>query len=65
MGGKLLNDIKSMYVNNLACFRVKVSESACFKINRRMREGCMMSPWLFNVYMDEVNEVKMGWGGGE
>ena len=28
-----------------------------------VRQGCIMSPWLFNVYMDGVmKEVKMGMG---
>ena len=26
-----------------------------------LRQGCVMSPWLFNVYMDAVmKELKMG-----
>ena len=61
--GKLLNGIKSMYINSLVCVRVKGSESGCFRINSGERQGCIMSPWLFNVYMDEVlKEVKMGMG---
>ena len=29
------------------------------------RQGCIIPPWLFSVYMDEVmKEVKMGMGGG-
>ena len=28
-----------------------------------MRQGCIMSPWLFNVYMDGVmKEMKIGMG---
>ena len=49
-GGKLLNGIKSMYVNSLPCVRVKGGESQCFKIDSGVRQGCIMSPWLFNVY---------------
>ena len=49
---KLLNGIKSLYVNSLACVRVKGSESECFWINGGVRQECIMSPWLFNVYMD-------------
>ena len=52
--GKLLNGIKSMYVNSLACVRVKGGESHCFRINSSVRQGCIMSTWLFNVYMDGV-----------
>ena len=61
MGGKLLNDVKSMYVNSLA--HVKGGENECFRINSGVRRGCTMSPWLFSVYMDAVmKEVKMGIG---
>ena len=42
-----------MYVEISACVRVKGSES-------RMRQGCIVSPWLFNIYMDGVmREVNM------
>ena len=40
--------------------RVKRGESARFRIDSGVRQGCIMSPWLFNVYMDGVMEVKMG-----
>ena len=33
MGGKLLNFVKSMYVNSLACVRVKRDESEGFRID--------------------------------
>ena len=60
MGGKLLSGIKSMNVDNSACVRVKGGESEQFRIDSRVRKRCIMSPWLFNVYMDE--EMKMGMG---
>ena len=28
--------------------------SECFGVNVGLRQGCVMSPWLFNVYMDGV-----------
>ena len=63
VSGKLLNSIKSMYVNILACFRVKGGECQSFRINSGVRKGCIMSTWLFNVCMDAVmKEVKMGMG---
>ena len=58
MGG-----IKSIYVDSLACVRVKEVESERFKIDSGVRQGCIMSPWLLNLYMDAVmKEVKMGMG---
>ena len=52
-----------IYINSLDCVRVKECESECFRINSGVRQLCIMSPWLFNVYMDTVmKEVKMGMG---
>ena len=60
-GGKLLCGIKSIYVNSSACVRVKGAESKQFRIYNGVRQGWIMSPCLFNVYMDGVmKEVKDG-----
>ena len=62
-GGKLLNEIKIMYVDILPCVKVKRVRSEQFRIYSRVRQGCITSPWLFNVYMDTVmKEVKIGMG---
>ena len=58
-----LNVIESMYVNSLAGVRLKGGESEWFKIDSDVRQGCIMSLWFFNVYMDAVmKEVNMGMG---
>ena len=50
-----------MYVDSSAYVRVKGGESERFRIGSEVRQGCIMSPWQFNVYMDGVmKEVKMG-----
>ena len=55
--------IKSMYVDSSAIVGVKGSESEWFRIDGRVRQGCTMSPWPFNAYLDGVmKEVKMGMG---
>ena len=52
-----------MYVDSLACVRIKGGESEQFRIDSSVRQGCIMSPWLFNVYINAVmKEVKMGMG---
>ena len=39
------------------------SEKKYFRMERCVKQGCNMSPVLFNVYMDAVmKEVKMGMG---
>ena len=64
VGGKLFNGIKSVYVNTLACVRVKGCESECFRIDSGVRQACIVSPWLFNIYIygrsDEVVENRDG-----
>ena len=41
---------------SLACVRIRGGESKGFRIDSGVSQGCIMSPWLFNVYM----KVKMG-----
>src|SRR5678816_2535410 len=54
VGGKLLNGIKSMYDDSETCVKINGAESDCFNINCGVRQGCVMSSWLFNLYMDGV-----------
>ena len=54
IGGKLLSAVKSFYVDSRACVRVGNKESSSFEVRVGLRQGCVMSPWLFNVYMDGV-----------
>ena len=64
-GSKLLNDIKSIYVNSLACIKVKGCERECFRTDSGVTQVCIMSPWLFNVYSyidTGMKEVKLGMG---
>ncbi len=59
MGGKLLSAIKSFYEAASACVKICGETSEHFKIKVGLRQGCVMSPWLFSIYMDGVmREVK-------
>ena len=63
VSGKLLSGIKSMCAESSACVKVKEGEIEQFRIDSGVRQGCIMSPWLFNVYLDEeMKEVKMEMG---
>ena len=66
VGGRNLKAVKSFYEGCEACVRVDNSESDMFKVKVGLRQGCVMSPWLFNLYMEgvmrEVNARVMGKG---
>ena len=52
-----------MYVDSLSCVRVKGGESEQFRIDSGVRQGCIMSPRLFNVCMDAVmKEINLRMG---
>ena len=58
--------MQSFYVDSRACVRVGNDVREWFPVNVELRQGCVMSPWLFNVYMDgvvrEVNARVLGKG---
>ena len=64
--GKLLKAVQSFYVDSMACVRMGNDVVESFPVNVGLRQGCVMSQWLFNVYMDgvvrEVNDGVLGKG---
>ena len=63
--GRLAKAVRSMYVNCEACVRVLGGKSDWFKVEQGVRQGCVMSPWLFNLYMDHIlREAKERFSGG-
>ena len=48
------------YVDSWACVRVATDVSEWFLVNIELRQGCVMSPRLFDVYVDGlVREVNV------
>ncbi len=59
VGGILLSAIKSFYEEASAYVKISGETSEHFEIKVGLRQRCVMSPWLFNIYMDGVmREVK-------
>ena len=54
VGGKLLKAVQSFNKDGRACVRVRNDVSKWFSVNVGSRQGCVMSPWLFNIYKDGV-----------
>ena len=63
---KIVEAVQSFHVDSRACIRVGNDASEWFPVNVGLRQGCVMSPWLFNIYMDgvvrEVNVRVLGKG---
>ncbi len=60
MGGKLLEGVRSFYENASASVLLNGELSASFKVEVGVKQGCVMSPWLFNIYMDGcIREMKV------
>ena len=66
IGGRLLREVKSLYVGSKACVRVGNEVGEWFPVRVGLRQGRVMSPWLCNLYIDgvvrEVNAQVLGRG---
>ncbi len=57
----MLKGIRSFYENASAFVRVNGELSESFSVKVGARQGCMMSPWFFNIYMEGcIREMKVG-----
>ena len=52
--GRVLRGIRSFYDEGRACVRVGNMVSESFVVKMGLRQGCVMSPWMFNMFMDGV-----------
>ncbi len=52
VGEKLFEGIKSFYGNASASVWVNGELSESFNVEVGVRQGCVMSPWLLNIYMN-------------
>ena len=54
--GQLLHAIKSFYCRPEVCVRVNGKQSKSFHAGVRLRQGCVLSPLLFIVYMNWIDK---------
>src|SRR6201990_623696 len=51
---KVQEGIRALYRNSRACVRVNRMETEFFVVNNGLRQGCVMSPGLFNLFINKV-----------
>ena len=59
VGGKTYNNIKSMYTNNKCAVKIGKKHTHFFPQGRGVRQGCSLSPTLFNIYIKELARDRM------
>ena len=52
VSSSLIRALKSLYENSSACVRINGAYTEWFPVERGVRQGCVASPWLFNLFMD-------------
>ncbi len=55
--GNIYNVIKDMYKNNKACVKIGDKNTYLFQINRGVKQGCILSPNLFNAFLSDLPQI--------
>ena len=54
--GKFYNSIKNMYIQDFACINTGASLTEKFRINQGVKQGCILSPLLFNIFISDLTK---------
>ena len=54
VNGKLYNSIRALYADTTTCIRLNNVHSEWFNVNSGLKQGCAMSPLLFNLYINDL-----------
>ena len=54
VGVRLGRAVRSLYERCQACVKVLRQNSDWFVVEQGVRQGCVLPPWLFNLYMDTI-----------
>ena len=57
INGKVFEVIRKIYTEDQAAVKFGNKASEPFKTNRGVRQGCVLSPLLFNIFLADIQEV--------
>ena len=55
--GRILEIIKTLYLEDTASVKIGNTYSPPFKTNRGVRQGCVLSPLLFIIFLSDLQEI--------
>ena len=62
--GKFFNILRNIYTSDKACIKLNNSRSDPFDLNLGVRQGCILSPLLFNIFLCDLIKQFQTLGGG-
>ena len=54
INGKFFNIVQGIYTNDQACMKMENKRGSAFNINLGVRQGCVLSPLLFNIFLCDL-----------
>ncbi len=55
LGGKMMQALKQIYNKVECCMKVNGVKSNWFSVNTGLKQGCVISPLLFNLFINELH----------
>jgi len=52
--GKCLKFLENLYLSSKACVKIDSQFSKAFRIKKGVRQGCPLSPILFNLFINDI-----------
>ena len=60
INGKFFNIIRNIYTNDKASVKLNGKSSTTFNVNVGVRQGCILSPLLFNIFLSDLARSLQG-----